>query len=196
MLGAALILGCTAATNAQPGASTVPPIPSYKRFVHGTKLRIRLMMRTTLLTAVEDPGFAAIFENTGVDPLYLNPYVVSNLRLFDEHGNLMAPACRVISEPSGPAVVQRSDLVRLAAGETWVTPLAPEFATGEPSSVAAYRECRDGQQRLLLPAGRYTARFTYVSYAGYIAGYIPGHAAGYDLRESPTSGRDGSSPIP
>ena len=160
MLGAALILGCTAATNAQPGALTVPPIPSHEQFVHGTNLRIRLTMRTTLLTAVEDPGFAAIFENTGVDPLYLNPHVVSNLRLFDERGNLMAPPWMVISEPSGPAVVQRSELVRLAAGETWVTPLAPEFATGEPSSVAAYRGCRDGQERLLLPAGRYTARST------------------------------------
>ena len=86
MLGAALILGCTAATNAQPGASFIPPIPSYEQFVHGTNLRIRLTMRQTSLTALEDPGFTAVFENTGVEPLYLNSHVVSNLRVFDERG--------------------------------------------------------------------------------------------------------------
>jgi hypothetical protein len=37
---------------------------------------------------------------------------------------------------------------------------------------------------LLLPRGSYTARFTYLSYVGYAFGYVPGRAAGDDLRES------------
>jgi hypothetical protein len=78
-----------------------------------------------------------------------------------------------------------------------VTPLAPEFAYAGPDSVMTYRGCGSGKDRLLLPAGRYTARFTYLSFAGYTAGYIPGHAAGYDLRESADvwEGRLDSEPV-
>jgi hypothetical protein len=154
--------------------------------VHGSNLRIRLTMRNRSLTVVDEPGFAAVFENTGSVPLTLSPYVVSNVRVFDERGNLMDPACISISEPSGPAIIGTNELVRLPAGGTWVKPLAPAFVSGGPESVRTYGgECRpQGRERFLLPPGSYTARFTYLSYPGHMSGYVRGQRAGYDLREA------------
>lgn len=183
-LAAAVLLGLVvgAPASSQPQTS-VDPIPALERFVHGTGLRVRLTVAKASLAAFEDPGFVVHLDNVGKTPLRVNGLVAPNVYIYDEKGQLVPTFVEVIA--GRPRIIIKG-VSALAPGQTLSRPMRPEHLVGHDLGRTNSYTAGD---RLLLPGGKYTARFVYLN--------APGFPADYDLRDIPGiwEGRLESEPV-
>jgi hypothetical protein len=146
-------------------------------------------MQSTSLDALTDPGFSAVFENVGNVTITLNRRVVPSIRIYDAAGALMRAPITIVCEcPMSPRRT-REDLIQIPPGQSWTFALPPHYPRYRYNDeMATYMVYGKG---LALPEGRYTARFTYVSFSNGL------DSASYDVRElhDVWEGRQESEPI-
>ena len=187
----ALLASLTVLVVAQqrPGSETLRP---EELFVHHEGLRITLHIPDTTLHIGQDPQLRLDFVNAGRNVLYLSPHVESNLYVTTANGVTVMPAMSGIADRFAPRRITPAELVALPPGGTWSAAVHPTRWMGDRyEAYAAHGVTKGSGWGLLLPPGRYLARFVYINAPDYGASYDP-----YEMPRGLWEGRLASDAVP
>jgi HEAT repeat protein len=182
-----LVAAATSQLASQEFSATVKPLPAVERFRQGTGLRVRLTVTKPSVAAFEDPGFVVVFENISDTPIDVNPYVRSNVYIYDEADRLVPPMLFAIAD-TVLVRVRADQLIRILPGQEWSVPVQPDHQSeNDVGQWALYGSPqRNGEVRMMLRGGNYRARFVYLNSPGF-----------YDVHDIPDiwEGREESDPV-
>jgi HEAT repeat protein len=142
------------------------PLPLEERLSAEETISATLRLSVARVAVGETPRFTLRVRNVARRPIFLNPFVISNLRVFSSSGQLVEAPFHGIADYIGSRV-QPSDLIRLTPRQAHEFDVVAEYhPSSDFSAIAAYR--RDGANgRMRLSPGRYSVRFTYINYPDY-----------------------------